>query len=105
KVLHCERQRVEESVIGLGIPLAEKVVRQVTIVAHGHMSMAARYPRVEVTLHHMAVRAPFGPIAQITRPLAVAEREGADSGEQSQQHGEQDGAGPEPGTTGGLGSG
>lgn len=90
EIAECEGERVEESVIGLGHPFADRVVRQVTVVADGDVVMTAFLPGIHVVLHHMAVHARLRVVAQVAGAFAVAECEGANAGEQAEENGEDD---------------
>lgn len=79
KVFQREGKRVKKTIICFGHPFASKGVRKVTIVAHRDVVVAGVLPRVKVILHHVAIRACVGVVAEITGPLAIAEREGADA--------------------------
>lgn len=80
-VFQRKGQRVKEAVVGFHEPLGDRVVRQVTIVADGNVLMAGMLPRVVMALHHVAVRATLGIVAQVTCALAVAERERSKPGD------------------------
>ncbi len=49
---------------------------QVTIIADGHVLVAAVDPRVIVALHHMAVYARLGVVREVARTPRIAECEG-----------------------------
>ena len=74
-VVECERQRMEESVVGLGYPFADRIVRQVAIVTDGDLMMARLFPGVVRLLHHMAVDAGLRIVTEVAGPFAVAEGE------------------------------
>lgn len=84
-VLQSEGQRMEKTIVGFSNPLTNKIVGQVTIVAHRHRVMAARLPRVQVGLHDVTVGAGFRFVAQVTGTLTIAESEGGGPRQQSQQ--------------------
>ncbi len=90
KILQGERQRVKEPVVRLGDPLAQKVVRQMAIVADGDVPMPRVQPGIVVILHDVAIRAGQRIIAQITGALTIAKGEYADTAE-NPQHGEEHG--------------
>lgn len=57
KFARRERQRMKEPVVRLGDPFTKEVMGQMTIVANGHMVMAALLPGIHVALHHVTVHA------------------------------------------------
>lgn len=77
KVFERERQRMEKPVVGLGDPFADWVMRQVAIVADGDVTVARLFPGIKVPLHHMAVDAPLGIVAEVAGALAVSKGEEA----------------------------
>ena len=79
KVLQRERQRMKKSVVSLRDPFADRMVRQVTVVADGHMPMAGILPGVVVILHDVAVGATLRIVAQVADALAVAKGKNADA--------------------------
>ena len=81
KVLQRECQRMKEAVVPLHDPFADRVMREMAIVADGDMLVTRVLPRVVMSLHDMAVRTGGGIVAEIGRPLAVAKGEGADADE------------------------
>lgn len=72
KVFQREGKRMKKAVIGLGHPFTNWIVRKVTIVADGHVSMAGFLPRIKMPLHHMAIGASRGIITEIAGPLPIA---------------------------------
>lgn len=54
-VLKRESQRVKKTIISFGHPFADKVVREMTIIADCDMMMTAFLPCVQMLLHRMAV--------------------------------------------------
>ena len=60
KVVGGEGQRMKKTVVCFGDPLPEKIMRQVTIIAGCDVFVAGLHPRIEVILHHMAIRAGLG---------------------------------------------
>jgi len=58
-----EGERVKKSVIDFRHPLTDRIVGKMTIVADGHMVMAAMLPRIQVPLHDVAIRTRLGVIA------------------------------------------
>lgn len=78
EVAGCERQRMEESVVGLGDPFANEIVWQVAVVANGDVVMAALLPRIHMILHHMTVDAGLWIVAHVAGTLAISEREHTD---------------------------
>lgn len=83
---HRERQRVKETVVGFGDPLADRVVRQMTIVANCDMVVTALLPRIQMVLHHVTIHASLRIVAQVTGSLAVPERKRTYTGQQAQRH-------------------
>lgn len=71
-VVQSEGERVEETVVCLGDPLADRMMGKVAIVADRHVVVARLLPSVEVTLHHVAIGAGFRVVAQIARTLPVS---------------------------------
>lgn len=74
-VVKCERQRMEEPVIRFGYPLADRIVREMAIVADRHVMMTRFLPGIVRLLHHMTVDTRFGVVTEITGPFAVTKRE------------------------------
>lgn len=70
-----ERERVKEPVIRLGDPFADRMMRQVAVIADGNVMMAALLPRIHVPLHRMAVHACLRIVAHVAGTLAVAKSE------------------------------
>src|SRR5262245_38671582 len=64
KVFQRERRRMKEPVFSFRKPFADKVVREVTIIADGHMTMARILPRIKMILHHVTIGAGHWIIAQ-----------------------------------------
>jgi hypothetical protein len=86
KVLQREGQRMKKSVVGLGDPLADGMMRQVAVVTNCDMAMAGILPRVIVSLHDVAIRARRGIVAEIAPALAVTECERADAANDSKHY-------------------
>lgn len=84
KVFECERQRMTKTVVCLGKPMANKIVRQMAIVAGSDVPMAGVLPGIVIVLHNMAVYACFWVAAQIAGPLAVSKSKQPHSEEQSE---------------------
>ena len=74
--LESKGERMEEPIVRLCDPLSDGVVGKVTVVANGHMVMAAVLPSVVIILHNMAIHAGFRRIAEIAGPFAIAKGEG-----------------------------
>lgn len=89
EIAERESQRMKETVIRLGDPLADRVVGQMAIVANRHVVMAAVLPGIEVLLHDVAVDTRLRIVAEVAGALSVAEREGSQTHEQPQAHGKQ----------------
>src|SRR4051794_4092131 len=60
KVLQREALGMPEAVFGLGVVLADKIVRQVAIDALSHVVMAGFLPAVKFRLHDVAIDARLG---------------------------------------------
>jgi hypothetical protein len=90
EVFERKGQRVEEAVVALHDPFADRVMRQVAIVAHGDVTMAGVLPRIVVTLHDVAIGAGGRVVAEVAPAFAVTEGEGADSCENTEEHGQDD---------------
>jgi hypothetical protein len=86
KVLQREGQRMKKSVVGLGDPLADGMMRQVAVVTNCDMAMAGILPRVIVSLHDVAIRARRGIVAEIAPALTVTECERADAANDSKHY-------------------
>ena len=86
KVFKRKCQRMEEPIVGLGHPFADKAVRKVAIVAYSDVTMARILPRIEMALHHVAISACRRVIAQIAPALAITERKCADTRENAEHH-------------------
>lgn len=87
EVFKGERQRMEETIVGLRNPLAQKIVGQVTVVTDRHMPMARVLPRVVMIVHHVAIGARLGIIAQVACALAVTKREYPDATQNAKHDG------------------
>lgn len=74
-VVQCERQRVKETVIGLGYPLANRVVREMAVVTNGNIVMARLLPCVIRLLHDMTIDTCLGVVAQVAGPFSITKRE------------------------------
>jgi hypothetical protein len=70
-----ECQRVEESVVCFCDPFSHEVMRQVAIVANGHVMVARMLPGVHVVLHHMAIDTRLRIVTQVACAFAVTKRE------------------------------
>jgi hypothetical protein len=75
EVLQGKSQRVEESIVGLGYPLACKMVREMTIVTDGDMMVTGIQPRVVVILHDVTIGTCQWIVAQIAAALTVTKSE------------------------------
>ena len=64
-VLQREGNGVKKAIVRLREPFSNKIVWQVAIVAHRHMTMAAFLPGVEMFLHHVAVCARLRIVTQV----------------------------------------
>ena len=81
---------MKKTVIRLGNPLAQRVMRQVAVVADGHVLVAGIHPRIKVSLHDVAIRTSLRVIAEITGALPIAKGKDADPREHPQGHGQSD---------------
>lgn len=75
-----------ETVRSLCVVFSKKIVGRVTVVASGNSLMAGFLPAVQLLIHHMAVRARFGPVAEIRSPLCVPKCINADAGRKADTH-------------------
>ena len=83
-----ECERMEKAVVGLGDPFADRVVREVTVVADRNVPVARRKPGIVVPVHHMTVDAGCRVMTQVTRTLPVAEGKESNSRKNAQKHGQ-----------------
>lgn len=74
---HREGERMKESIVSFRQPLADCIVRQVTVVAYGDMMVTALLPRIHMALHHVTVNARLRVVAEVTGTFAIAERKRA----------------------------
>ena len=70
-----KRERMEESVVRFGDPLANRMVGQMAVIACRDCVMAGFQPRIVLRLHHVTVRARLRVVAQIGVPFTVSEGE------------------------------
>lgn len=77
EVFEREGQRVKEAVVRFGDPLADRVVRQMAVIADRDVSVCGILPRVKMALHNVAIDTRLRVIAEVARPLAVAEGKGS----------------------------
>lgn len=89
-VVQSEGEGVEESVVSLGHPFADRVVREMAVVADGGVVVAGFLPAVVIFLHDMAVGAGLRFVAQVTSALPVAEGEETDAARHADGAGQQD---------------
>jgi len=85
-----EGERMKKAVVRFRHVFADEIVRQVTVVADGHMMMTAMLPGVVIFLHHVAVRTALGIVAEIAGPFAIAKRERANSSQQAEHEAKSD---------------
>jgi hypothetical protein len=78
---------MKKTIIRLGNPLADGVVRQMTIVADSNMTMAGILPRIEMALHDMTIRATCWIVAQIAPTLAISKCKCTDARKYPEHHG------------------
>lgn len=83
-VAHGKRQRVEEAVVGLGDPLANSVMRKMTVVANGNVVMTTVLPCLNMFLHNVTVRTRLRIVAEIASTISIAKSECANASEQPQ---------------------
>src|SRR5262245_25875046 len=89
EILQGERDRVPEPVVGLGQPLDQALVRQVTLDAGGGVPVAALEPGVVLLVHDVTVHAGPRIGGEIGEALGVHEGEGADAGRDAEEDGHQ----------------
>lgn len=82
-ILQRERQRMKKTVVGFRHPFANVVMRQMTVIANGHMMVTALLPGIHMLLHDVAVHTRLRIVAQIAGALAVSECESADTQKES----------------------
>jgi hypothetical protein len=87
EVLQSECQRVEKTIVRFCHQFAEQVMRQMTIVADGHMAVAGMLPGIVVSLHDVTVGARRRIAHQVAVALAIAEREYANATKNSERGG------------------
>ena len=73
KVLERERLRVHKAVFRFGRVFADKIVRNMAIIARRHAVMAGFLPTVVLLAHDMAIDASFRVVAQVGSPLGIVE--------------------------------
>lgn len=88
EVLERKGQGMEEAVVAFGDPFADRMMREMTIVADGDVAMAGILPGVVMTLHDVAIRTRCGIVTQVAPAFAVAESKRPDAEKHAQQHGE-----------------
>ena len=93
EILEREPLAVPEAVVGLGGPLADKVVRKVTVVACCKGVMAGLCPSIIVGLHDVAVGAGSGVVGKIGRAVSVPKCESPEPAEYPQGRDTDDGEG------------
>jgi hypothetical protein len=86
KVIERESQGMKESVVGLSDVFSHEVMGKMAIIADGDMPMAGLPPGIQMTLHHMAVGAVVGIVAEIARPFRIPKGKRPHAGEDSQQN-------------------
>jgi hypothetical protein len=87
EILERKRQRMEKTVVGLGIPLSNKIMRQMAVIADRDVLVAGLLPRIEVALHDMAIRAALRIAAEVTCALPVPKCERSEPGGDSEHAG------------------
>src|SRR5262245_47891236 len=88
EVLQGEGSGVAEAVVGLGQPLRDARVRQMTLDARRGVPVAALEPAIVLVVHDVAVHARARVGGEIGEAVRVDERERADAGRDPQQAGE-----------------
>ena len=73
-----EVEGVPESVFGLGLVFAKKIVRRVAIIARGDAAMARVDPAVILILHDVTIDAGLRIVGEIRRALRINEGVSAD---------------------------
>src|SRR5262249_27545389 len=81
KILQREARGVPEAVLGLGDPLRQALVRQMTIHARGIGVMAGSLPAFKLIAHDVTVDARIGIAAEVRGALGVPERVQAEADE------------------------
>lgn len=76
---HRECERMKEAVVSFRYPLADRIVRQMTVVAYGDMVVTALLPRIHMALHHVTVDTRLRIVAEVTGSLTIAERKPTDA--------------------------
>lgn len=89
EIFQRECQRMKKTIVRLGDPFADRVVRQMAVIADGHVAVAGILPRVVVTLHHVAVSTGRWIVAEVAPALPVAERESSGAPEGAKHHSHQ----------------
>lgn len=84
-ILESKGVAVMKTIAGLGEPLANKVMRNVTVIAGRHMLMAALVPAFINGIHDMTVRAGRGIVAQIGGAFGILKGIDAKTGNPSCQ--------------------
>lgn len=74
KILKSERRRVSKAVQSLHGVLSDKVMRQMAVVAFGHMVMGRLLPGVHIVAHNVAIDAGLGIVGQVRISPGVNER-------------------------------
>lgn len=86
-VIQGEGERVKKSVVSLGHPLANGVVRKMTIVTNRHSGVAAVLPGIVVVLHDVAVRTGLWIVAQVAGSFCITKGEDTQAGQHAQHNG------------------
>jgi hypothetical protein len=80
KILECKIVGMPEAILDFCRPLADKLVRHVTVGATGDVMMSGFDPAVVLRVHDMTVGARLWIGREIGRAMRVIEREEADAG-------------------------
>lgn len=85
-VVQCESDGMEETVVRLCDPFANKVMGKMAIITDSDVVMRAILPTVIMLLHDVAIRARLRIIAQVAGPLPVSKSKCADTSKHPQQY-------------------
>lgn len=78
-ILQSKRERMKKPVVRFGYPFADKVMRQMAIVANRYVMVAAHLPGVHVILHGVTIGTSFRVATQIACPFSIPKRERSQS--------------------------
>lgn len=86
KVFQRECQRVKKTVVRLRHPFANRIMRQMTVVANRDMGVAGIEPCVVMVVHDMAIGAGGRIAGKVAVAFAVTERKRTNAAERTEQH-------------------